>query len=527
MLKSSLGIPKKPPRRLSGLPEILDLQQLAKQAEVHGGSDYGLSWKLSGIEFKLYVRYEVTKILWRMWSSGTKDVTAPWLSQERDFRIVLRQINAVCNEVAGVKVARAQSLSGGTASVVSAPQADDSAFIAGITAPPSTMEIALLKESEADHSLLQVDESVARNLTASLMRSTLQLARWFADQINRERTEQKRQIVITDVGEIVDFLPVGLGTTNVEEKVFRWRASTVNWCLSARGRSGLLELFLLPQRDAVSVGIASHEINPVGRIELSLCANQVVWTQEGAPVSPHEVRRMLLKGMTALVAGDLQSSDSVDRELEMRNLSQRIVSQQEEVQKRIARDLHDAVIADLTLLKRAVLNEPPLGRDNVAQSIDGVVVKLREICYELAPSDLKDWGLNTTLEALLEQVAQRTGANCMLNFVDNIPSLDSFIELHIFRIIQEALNNAAKYSGASHISVTAELKHGWLSFEVRDNGKGFEQANVASATRHGGMGRASMQERVEMIRSVFPARLDVTSQPGQGTTTTLFIKVNN
>jgi signal transduction histidine kinase len=284
-------------------------------------------------------------------------------------------------------------------------------------------------------------------------------------------------------------------------------------------------LFLLPARDAVSVGIANKEINPIGSVSLGLFEDQLLWMHDGAAVAPLEVRSLVLKGFTALMRGSTESPEYVERELEMRNLSQRIVSQQEEVQRRIARDLHDAVIADLTLLKRAVLSEPPVSRDHVSQSLDAVVLKLREICYELSPSDLKDWGLNTTLEALVEQVAARTGANCMLNFVDNIPSLDSFVELHIFRIIQEALNNSAKYSGASQISVTAELKHGWLSFEVRDNGKGFDASQLSGPSKHGGMGRTSMQERVEMIRAVFPTRLDVTSQPGAGTTTTLFIKV--
>lgn len=523
MLKFSLGVPKKPARQLNGLPQAIDLQQLLKQADVSAGQDFGLAWKYKDIEFKLYVRYEGTKVTWRMWNSTMSDGVAPWTTQERDLRVVLRQVTAVCNEVAGVKIARAQSLSTPAVNVQS-NQIDDEAFMAQLTAPPSAMEIALLKQTSTPNRSADVDPSAARASTSTLMSAALQVARRFADQINREYEEDPNsQIVITDVGEIVDFIPSG--ESHVEEKVFRWRASTVNWCLSVRGRVGRVEFFLLPERDAVSLGMANREVNAIGTVELRLYAGQAIWTQNGTPLDPLELRRIILKGLTMVARGSLDTPEQVERELEMRNLSQRIVSQQEEVQRRIARDLHDAVIADLTLLKRSVLNEPPVARDYVAQSLDGVVLRLREICYELAPSDLKDWGLNTTLEALLEQVAQRTGAKCMLNFVDNVPSLDSFIELHIFRIIQEALNNAAKYSGATQISVTAELKHGWLSFEVRDNGKGFDSTQVAAATKHGGMGRTSMQERVEMIRAVFPTRLDVTSQPGEGTTTTLFIKV--
>jgi signal transduction histidine kinase len=522
MLKFSLGVPKKAPVRLDRVPTVEDIQNLYKKAEIEGGKDLGISWTFQNIEFRLFVRYEVPTVTWRMWNSSVSDNTPPWTSNEKQVKIVHRQILACCNELAGIKVSRPAPVQASAVVIGPAVPAEDmDRFLEAVAIGPTTWQINGL-ESLATGSFRPIADTTsgaAQQMTIAFAGATLQLMRRFADQYNRALPDAKqKQVSITELGEATE------GT----ERVLRWRAATEAWCISARACTGQLELFFLPLVDVISMTAQQRELTPICKFALHSFSGRLHWTVDALPVGADEVRRLLFVAFSNLISQRVAATGEVptNSDLEKRNLAQRIVSQQEEVQRRIARDLHDAVIADVTLLKRELLSDKPIGREAATQSLDEIIGRLREICYDLSPSDLKDWGLKTTIEALLEQVASRTKAQCTLNCDVDIPSLDSFVELHVFRIIQESLNNTSKYSGANQIAVTVEFKHGWLSFAVRDNGKGFDPAaEPAGRTKDGGMGRTSMQERVELIRTLFPARLDITSQPGQGTTTTLFIKV--
>jgi signal transduction histidine kinase len=527
LLKFSLGVPKKTPVRLDRFPTVEDFQQIAKKAELDGGKDNGIAWVAYGVEFKLFVRYEAPRLLWRMWNSTVPENTPPWLSNEKNPRIAHKQVESVCREFQSSKPSRPESME--SIPAISPTKAGPSVaegtdrLIDSLANPPSPVEGRILL-SLATNSFEAPEErgsAVSRKMTGAFIGSTLQMIRRYAALYNPGITDPKKQISVTDIGEVPEFTP--------PEPVARWRATTVNYCMSVRGRSGLVEIFLMPLADAISVGAEHHEHHPFAQFVLKNVGGQLGWCRDDMPVSADEVRRVFLQAFATFVREQSAPNELTQPiDLEKRNLAQRIVSQQEEVQRRIARDLHDAVIADVTLLKRSLLSDTPLSADETTQALDKITSRLREICYELSPSDLKDWGLKTTIEALLEQAAQRTGANCILNCNMEIPSLDSSIELHIFRILQESLNNAAKYSGATQMAVSVELKHGWLSFTVQDNGKGFDQtAEPTARTKDGGMGRTTMQERIELIRTLFPARLDIASVPGEGTTMTLFIKIRN
>jgi signal transduction histidine kinase len=150
---------------------------------------------------------------------------------------------------------------------------------------------------------------------------------------------------------------------------------------------------------------------------------------------------------------------------------------------------------------------------------------LREICYDLSPTDLRDWGLKTTLEALLDQASARTNAKCKFECPDELPELDGSIDLHIFRILQEAISNVIKYAKATEVSLNVEMENDELVFNVVDNGKGIDFTAAMKQARQGGLGMTGMQERVGIIRAYYPATLTVRSKPGRGTLTRLAIQV--
>ena len=134
-------------------------------------------------------------------------------------------------------------------------------------------------------------------------------------------------------------------------------------------------------------------------------------------------------------------------------------------------------------------------------------------------------GLRTTLEALVEQAGQRVKATCTMACPEELPELDGSVDLHIFRILQESLNNVARHAQATEIALTVHADRGGLTFTLTDNGKGLESTGSVKKAAHGGMGMTGMQERMGIIRSYYPATLTVRSQPDRGTITTLTIQL--
>ncbi|MGH9551173.1 MAG: sensor histidine kinase, partial [Terriglobales bacterium] len=209
------------------------------------------------------------------------------------------------------------------------------------------------------------------------------------------------------------------------------------------------------------------------------------------------------------------------------NMAQKIVSQQEEIQNRIARDLHDAIIADIMALKRSIDEQKGLSTDEITRTLEAISQRLREICHDLTPRDLRDWGLQTVIEDMLERLAQRTGADCSLECEKDLPEFPYPVQLHLYRIIQESLNNVEKYAEATRVTVRFEVSEQRFRLTMHDNGKGFSASEQESRrAREGGTGLSGIRERAEMIRCFYPMQLKVESQPGQGSTTVLELQLS-
>jgi signal transduction histidine kinase len=177
-------------------------------------------------------------------------------------------------------------------------------------------------------------------------------------------------------------------------------------------------------------------------------------------------------------------------------------------------------------LKRSLGGDKALGNEEVGLILDQISARLREICHDLAPRDLKDWGLQTVIEDLVERLAQRTGADCSFICDGELPELPYQVQLHIYRIVQESLNNIEKYAQATKIVVKFEVTSAAIKLTLRDNGRGFTSADgEVRSKKEGGTGLSGIKERTEMIRCFFPARLLVVSKPGKGSVTTLEVRI--
>jgi signal transduction histidine kinase len=326
----------------------------------------------------------------------------------------------------------------------------------------------------------------------------------------------------------------------------RCRVSTSSWSLSVRAKDDTVELFLVPSTEVMSFSNAEYASRQKSKLVLTQSGFGIFWSKNGFPTDNAELRvivRNCFKELLLAAIADLGSSDDaaqVTEEpeevasaihnlvLEKHNLVQKIVIQQEEIQNNIARELHDAVISDVMMLKRSLSGDKKLSSDEVINVLDQITRHLREICNDLAPRDLKDWGLQTVLEDMLNRMAERSGTDCSLNCEDELPELPNAVQLHIYRILQECLNNVEKYAGASRIVVNISVPEGsqTLRISVQDDGRGFElHEGTPRKGLEGGKGLGSMRERAELIRAFFPTRLWIESAPSKGSKTTLEISL--
>lgn len=200
----------------------------------------------------------------------------------------------------------------------------------------------------------------------------------------------------------------------------------------------------------------------------------------------------------------------------LRTSKLQLVNSQEQERSRIARELHDGVgqLLSLVEIELSQLEEecdagmrPKL--ENLGQQLAEVSQLTHEISHGLHPSHLEYLGLSVAVKRLCTDFAKDNVLT--IDFHEaNVPEhLDPNVSLSLYRVAQEALHNAAKYSRAQRIQVRLRMKSGGLWLEVSDDGIGFTKKNRGSE----GIGLMSMQERMESIGGTVLIR----SAPGKGT----------
>jgi signal transduction histidine kinase len=191
-----------------------------------------------------------------------------------------------------------------------------------------------------------------------------------------------------------------------------------------------------------------------------------------------------------------------------------------EERQRLARELHDSVTQSLygaVLYAKAAAGQLTLGQlDKVAEQLavlqdttQEALAEMRLLIYELRPPVLEKVGLVAALQARLQAVEGRAGLKTEFR-VDGVDHLPQATEEGLYRIAQEALNNALKHAHARRIGVYLRQNGDTLALEIADDGVGFEPVQ---ASAQGGMGLSAMGERIAQLGG----RLKLESNPGQGT----------
>jgi len=189
----------------------------------------------------------------------------------------------------------------------------------------------------------------------------------------------------------------------------------------------------------------------------------------------------------------------------LRRLSNRMMTMQDEERRRIAREIHDGLGQELAAAKMILdgimaKNSSPSMRQaslETSQLIDRAIQQVRTISHLLHPPLLDEVGLVSALRWFLEGLSERSGINVVLNVQPaELGRLRSELETAIFRIVQEALTNMFRHSGARNGSVTLIGKDGVIAVTVRDDGKGIEEQVIQLRPESVGVGIGGMRQRV-------------------------------
>jgi two-component system sensor histidine kinase DegS len=196
-----------------------------------------------------------------------------------------------------------------------------------------------------------------------------------------------------------------------------------------------------------------------------------------------------------------------------------IIQAQEAERQRLSRQMHDGpaqalsnFILQTEIAMRLFDINPDQAREeleSLKQSATATFQKVRDFIFELRPMMLDDLGLVPTLKRYVEAFKEQSDTDIRLGVSGVERRLESYIEVMIFRAIQELIGNAARHSQASRITVTIDISDTDVKVGVEDNGKGFD---VDTLLEGSGMGVKVIKERVEMLGG----HLDVESTVGQG-----------
>ncbi|AOW18254.1 histidine kinase [Polaribacter vadi] len=276
-----------------------------------------------------------------------------------------------------------------------------------------------------------------------------------------------------------------------------------------------------------------------GEVKSTTKQGEVVWLEMSIiPYNPSEDKSELLiiaSEITDRKAAQLEierlTKDSFEEKMSQQKIiSSKIIENQEKEQNRIAKDVHDGIGQMLTGLKYnlesiniADIDKTAIKIEHLKELTTNIIKGVRTATFNLTPPELSDHGIVPAITKLTQELGRLTGKEIVFfNKTDFNIRLDSLTEINIYRIVQEAINNAIKYADSSHILVSLSHSKSMLSLVIDDDGKGFEPSKVKKVKNgDGGMGMTFMKERIKYI----DGRLFLNSELGKGTRVTLNIPI--
>jgi len=197
----------------------------------------------------------------------------------------------------------------------------------------------------------------------------------------------------------------------------------------------------------------------------------------------------------------------------LRALYQANIDRHENERASLARELHDDTLNNLALLQRETKNQ------DLTHDIENIIAKLRKTIRGLRP-EMLTYGLMTALQDLGDTLNERQSKTEVLVALEGIPAPTNIaqnIELHLFRVVQQACENALLHALAKNLKIMGEISESGVNIRIEDNGVGFETGRslmLSDLLTNKHYGLAGMHERADLIG----AKINIQSTPGKGTT---------
>jgi len=315
-------------------------------------------------------------------------------------------------------------------------------------------------------------------------------------------------------------------------------APALDWDRTARRKQGemFLRNIIMPRRDEVVQ--FTQQVNALDERVLLAAEERIQAVQAKFQwrVRMISILALALGGLLAVVVvrharrlsveANSRFNEVLAAREDLRRLSDRLVTVQEEERRNLARELHDelgqtmsAILIELAKLE-SLLGGPGIHRNglgSVRRLAEDNVAKVRNMALLLRPAMLDELGLVPALRWHAREVARRTGLKVKIIGDDINDDLPDSNRTCIYRVVQEALNNCVKHSRANEVRVVIQRDADGLSISVQDDGTGFDP------TLHKGLGLLGMMERVSGLGGQF----HIQSQPGQGTIVSTYFRLEN
>ncbi|WP_299823997.1 sensor histidine kinase [uncultured Pontibacter sp.] len=198
------------------------------------------------------------------------------------------------------------------------------------------------------------------------------------------------------------------------------------------------------------------------------------------------------------------------QEMKQRQILDATLEAQEEERRRVARDLHDDVGATLALVKLnlhqliAPLQDKTNGQ-GIKSMLDDVIGNVRRISHGLMPVVLEKMGLQRALDAMKRSLPETSGTTMELICNDNNRRIAPKLELSLYRVVQELLNNTLKHANASIVTVQLQFSEQELYLTYTDNGVGFDYKKLMESQENSsqGLGLMNLQARIHLLNGTF------------------------
>lgn len=211
-----------------------------------------------------------------------------------------------------------------------------------------------------------------------------------------------------------------------------------------------------------------------------------------------------------------------------------LLETQENERQRIARELHDSTVQNLTsLVHKTELCSKLMDTDvircklelsSMGKILRDIIEDTRNMIYDLRPMSFDDIGFDITVERFIDKMKIISGANIVFRIEGTPYPIKSVVGITLLRVIQEACNNAIKHSDASMIQVKLIYDKNQFVVQIDDDGKGFILENNTSVSRedNSGFGLSMMKERLFLLSG----ELVIQSVPNQGCSVKAYIPIN-